>query len=52
MKKKEGEVITSANNQPISSIEQLKAIAKEHPNKLLLKVQTEQNRSTFVVLEN
>jgi serine protease Do len=46
-----GDVILSANNESLSSIDQLKHIAGKHMDSLLLKVKREKGGDIFMVLE-
>ncbi len=46
-----GDVIVEAENKPITNMQQLKKIAAEHPNKLLLKTQRGPGSGIYVVLE-
>lgn len=46
-----GDVIVEAANQPVASIKELKRIAAQHPDKLLLRVQRGPGAGIYVVLE-
>lgn len=46
-----GDIIVSANNQPITKIADLQKLAKEHPSSLLLNIKRGNGYSIFLVLE-
>ena len=46
-----GDVILSADNEPVSNLDQLKKIAAQHADNLLLKVKREEGGDIFMVLE-
>ena len=46
-----GDIILSANEQPVTNIDELKKISKRHPDNLLLKITRRDGGDIFVVLE-